>query len=245
MDGVDLGGKVAIVTGAGRGIGRAVALGWAAAGASVVVVARTGSELDEVVDTVAAAGGEAFAVVADLAVRDGAGPRRGTHHRAFRTARPGDGQCRRRFAGRAARVGSRLRRGPDGEPHERPLARPCGRAPPRRAGREVPGHGVGRRPPAHARRSRLLGVQGRGVHAGAVPGGGVARGPHRGERDHPWAGAHRDQRRDPRRPQPPRRRCGIEWFKQPEDVVPMALFLAGLPDDGPSGQIFSLLGRDL
>jgi 3-oxoacyl-[acyl-carrier protein] reductase len=37
----------------------------------------------------------------------------------------------------------------------------------------------------------------------------------------------------------------LEWFKQPDDVVPIALFLAGLPDDGPSGQVFSLLGRDL
>jgi 3-oxoacyl-[acyl-carrier protein] reductase len=37
----------------------------------------------------------------------------------------------------------------------------------------------------------------------------------------------------------------LEWFKQPDDVVPLALFLAGLPDDGPSGQVFSLLGRDL
>ncbi len=37
----------------------------------------------------------------------------------------------------------------------------------------------------------------------------------------------------------------MEWFKQPADIVPTALFLAGLPDDGPSGQTFSLLGRDL
>jgi len=37
----------------------------------------------------------------------------------------------------------------------------------------------------------------------------------------------------------------MEWFKQPDDVVPLALFLAGLPDDGPTGQVFSLLGRDL
>jgi hypothetical protein len=36
----------------------------------------------------------------------------------------------------------------------------------------------------------------------------------------------------------------LDWHKEPEDVVPMALFLAGLPDDGPTGQTFSLLGRD-
>ena len=35
-----------------------------------------------------------------------------------------------------------------------------------------------------------------------------------------------------------------EWFKEPDDVVDLALFLAGLPDHGPTGQRFSLLGRD-
>jgi 3-oxoacyl-[acyl-carrier protein] reductase len=36
-----------------------------------------------------------------------------------------------------------------------------------------------------------------------------------------------------------------EWFKQPDDVAGLARFLATLPDDGPTGQTFSLLGRDL
>ena len=36
-----------------------------------------------------------------------------------------------------------------------------------------------------------------------------------------------------------------EWFKQPEDVAGLARFLATLPDDGPTGQTYSLLGRDL
>ena len=40
------------------------------------------------------------------------------------------------------------------------------------------------------------------------------------------------------------RSIASEWFKEPGDVVDMALFLAGLPADGPSGQRFSLLGRD-
>ncbi len=35
-----------------------------------------------------------------------------------------------------------------------------------------------------------------------------------------------------------------EWHKQPEDVVPMALFLAGQPDMGPTAQSFSLMRRD-
>ncbi|QQK76574.1 SDR family oxidoreductase [Salicibibacter cibarius] len=35
-----------------------------------------------------------------------------------------------------------------------------------------------------------------------------------------------------------------EWIKDPEDVVPLALFLATQKDEGPSGQSFSLLRRD-
>ena len=35
-----------------------------------------------------------------------------------------------------------------------------------------------------------------------------------------------------------------EWVKQPEDVVPLALFLATQPADGPTAQSFSLMRRD-
>jgi hypothetical protein len=37
----------------------------------------------------------------------------------------------------------------------------------------------------------------------------------------------------------------VEHVGEVGDVVPLALFLAGLPDDGPTGQTFSLLGRDM
>ena len=37
---------------------------------------------------------------------------------------------------------------------------------------------------------------------------------------------------------------GGEWIKQPEDVVPLAVFLASQPDRGPTAQSFSLLRRD-
>lgn len=59
-----LAGKVAIVTGAGQGIGEAIALGYAAAGAKVVITGRTKSKLDDVVARIEAAGGAAIGIEA-------------------------------------------------------------------------------------------------------------------------------------------------------------------------------------
>lgn len=58
--------RVAIVTGAGRGIGRACALALAEQGADVVITARTRSQLDEVAAQVAALGRRAVVVPADV-----------------------------------------------------------------------------------------------------------------------------------------------------------------------------------
>ena len=73
MADVDLTGKVAIVTGASRGIGRAIALGLARAGAAVVGTARqldsspgTGGTLAETVALITAGGGSGLAVPADI-----------------------------------------------------------------------------------------------------------------------------------------------------------------------------------
>lgn len=65
-----LSGRVALVTGAGRGIGRALALGLAEAGAAVVVSARTAADLDDVVAAARTKGVPARAVVADALDRD-------------------------------------------------------------------------------------------------------------------------------------------------------------------------------
>jgi len=61
-----LAGRVAVVTGGGRGIGRAIALGMAHAGADVAVVARTASELDTVAGEVRALGRRALTVPTDM-----------------------------------------------------------------------------------------------------------------------------------------------------------------------------------
>ncbi len=64
---VQLKGKVAIVTGAGRGIGRAVALALGEAGARVALAARSEGEIRSVAEEIRAKNGQALALAADLA----------------------------------------------------------------------------------------------------------------------------------------------------------------------------------
>ncbi len=60
--------KVAIITGASRGIGRAIALALASEGARIVASARNAETLNNLVDEIKAQGGEAVAVVGDVAL---------------------------------------------------------------------------------------------------------------------------------------------------------------------------------
>jgi len=60
---------VALVTGAGRGLGAEMAVALGGAGAEVLVMSRTASDLDQVAARIAAAGGRAKALVCD--VKDG------------------------------------------------------------------------------------------------------------------------------------------------------------------------------
>lgn len=66
----DLTGKVALVTGGGRGIGRAIASLLAANGASVLIATRTAASGQEVVDEINASGGKAALAAQDLSTRE-------------------------------------------------------------------------------------------------------------------------------------------------------------------------------
>ena len=61
--------KVAIITGSGRGIGRAIAIAYAAEGARVVIASRSTHELDAVTAEITAQGGEVLAVPTDMRVQ--------------------------------------------------------------------------------------------------------------------------------------------------------------------------------
>ncbi len=66
----DLSDKIVIVTGAGRGIGKGLALGFAEAGANVVVAARTVAEIEAVAAEIRAMGRKALAVPTDVRQSD-------------------------------------------------------------------------------------------------------------------------------------------------------------------------------
>jgi len=70
MSTTDLTGKVAVVTGAGRGVGRAVALALAGAGAHVALVARGRMSLDEAAAEIASSSGQASVFPADVSSPD-------------------------------------------------------------------------------------------------------------------------------------------------------------------------------
>jgi 3-oxoacyl-[acyl-carrier protein] reductase len=241
-DEASLGGQIALVTGAGRGIGRAVAVAFGAAGAHVVCAARTRSDLDDVVATIEADGGAASAVRTDVTSESDV---------AALFARIDD------LGGldlALLNAGGMPARGPavDTTPEDWratfetnvTAAFLCARAavPRMRArggGRIVlVGSGTGHRGAAQFAAyscakaaqwmlTRVLAqqLQGEPISVNELIPGPVDTTIGSGTFD-PSAFAG-------------------EWAKRPEDVVPLAMFLATAPDHGPSAQSFSLTRRDL
>ena len=87
LDQFELEGEVAVITGAGRGIGEGIAHTLSEAGASVVLAARRGEEVQKVADDIVAAGGKAIAVPTDVTDDDCflslVGKKKQTHLRFF------------------------------------------------------------------------------------------------------------------------------------------------------------------
>jgi 3-oxoacyl-[acyl-carrier protein] reductase len=66
-----LNGKIAIVTGSGKGIGEAIARRFAHSGAKVIVTSRSADDIQRVVDAISGEGGEAHGVTADIGSPEG------------------------------------------------------------------------------------------------------------------------------------------------------------------------------
>ena len=162
--------RVAVVTGASRGIGRAAALALAEAGAHVIALARTQGALESLDDEIRAKGSSATLVPVNLKDLDAHRPARRRDLRALGQARHPARQCRPARRARADHPyrPAGLGRGDGGERDRQlppdPLPRSAA-ARLRRRPRDL--HHLRRRPQAQGLLGRLFGLQGGPRGAGA------------------------------------------------------------------------------
>jgi 3-oxoacyl-[acyl-carrier protein] reductase len=238
-------GKVAFVTGAGRGIGRAIALAYADAGAAVCVAARTFEQVRDTTEAIAARRGVALALVVD--VTDEASIADGVR------------ACAAKFGGidvLVANAGVSVRHATVDRIDPADWARSiavnltgvflCVRAivpeMVKRGGGHIVmiGSGNGRRAArggaayaaSKAGAGMLTRVFAQDLADRAIVVNELIPGPVETE----LLGEKRAASL---------RSDNVEWVKRPEDVAPLALLLATLPLHGPTGQSFSLCRREI
>lgn len=246
MNDASLKEKVVVITGAGRGIGRAIALGYAKAGAAVCCSSRSAAEIGETVALIKSAGGKAFAVLADVTSYP-------EMERLFAAASEELGGVDIVVASAGGSVENKLVEESDldgwkhaidtnlvGAYHTARAAIPHLRA--RGAGKLIfigsgMGHRSGPTRSAYAVSKAGLWMLIRvlaqelvtlDICVNELIPGPVMTSFIKGREDALRAGGP-----------------GGEWMKAPEDVVPLALFIATQPHNGPTGQSFSLARREL
>ena len=237
-------GLGAVVTGAGRGIGKAIAIGFARAGASVCCAARTESELETTVDRIRQEGGRACAVATDVTVWDSV-------RTLFDSANAEMGRIDIVVANAGVHLDRNTVEDSSTEAWEATLrvhligAYYCARGAipfmKERGGKILTiGSGMGHR-----------GLAGNSAYCCSKAGLWMLT---RTLAQELWPygisvnelipGPVETSIADRDRGQGSVFSIDSEWIKSPEDVVPLALFLATQPDIGPTAQSYSLMRRD-
>ncbi len=246
MAGQALQGRTALITGAGRGIGRAVAMGFARAGAQVACAARTTAQVQAVAAEIAAAGGSALALtcdVTDIAQVEAMCAQTVTAWGGLDILVINAGVELEKSAidnSDPALWAQVIQTNLIGAYHCARVAVPYLQA---RGGGKiiVVGSGMGHRGAARSSAYccskaglwMLTRVLAQEVWDVGIAVNELVPGP-----------VDTDMTRWARQQAEPPPNWSSEWFKQPEDVVPLALFLATQPHIGPTAQSFSLMRRD-